>query len=134
MTDKERRAMYLDLIREGKGPITAAHAVGMTLAAMNSYLDADVAFRTEVEEARAYVLEKIEEATYKSAMEGDFNSRKMVLESHLPDKWTKPSDTLNLNVHHDNEVDVAALHAKLDAIHRKELESGEEAGPTESAE
>lgn len=134
MTDAERRAMYLDLIREGKGPITAARAVGMSVAAMNAYLDADVQFRLEVEEAQAYVLEQIEEATYKAAIAGDFNSRKLVLESHMPDKWTKPTDTLNLNVQHENDVDVAALHAKLDALHRKELESGEEAGPAESAD
>lgn len=134
MTDAERRAEYVKLIREGKGPITAARAVGMTLAAMNAHLEADLPFRLEVEEAKADLIEQLEEVAYKKALAGDFNALKMALESHLPDKWTKPSDTLNLNVNHEGDIDMAALHAKLDAIQRKELERAEEDRPAESSD
>lgn len=135
MTDAERRATYLQLVREGKGEVTCARAVDMTVGAMRAYISADVGFAQDIEHARAELLEQAEEVAYKKALAGDFNALKMVLESHLPDKWTKPTDTLNLNVNSGEDIDVAALHAKLAAIdQRKEVGSGEEDRPAEGSE
>jgi hypothetical protein len=132
VTDAELKQRYIELIREGRGPHMAAREIGMTVTAMNTYLNADLAFKVAVDEARAELLESIEYANYTKAKAGDFNAIKLALESHLPDKWLKPNDPMvQLNIGKEDNVDISELHKKLEALRAREVERGP--GPEKEA-
>ncbi len=116
MTNDQLKQQYLDEIRKGKGPITAARAIGSTQAMMNEYLAMDLLFAEQVDEARAEALEAVEAKVFERATEGDLGAAKMILESHLPDKWTRPDKDMILRLGRiEEDIDIAALHARLEA-------------------
>lgn len=137
MTDEELQQRYVDLVRSGAGPITAARGVGSTQRAMAAYIEANLSFMLRVEDAKGELLEAAEHQVWAAAtrtiieedgtevLAGDPWALRMVLESHAPETWAKPSQDTVLRIGAaDDNVDVSDLHRRLAAAQQaKELTS-----------
>lgn len=110
------RERYLELKREGKGPVTCARGVGATVAAMNAYLAADYEFAQQVEEAEAEALERVANKQWERAQEGDWAPAIALLQAKDPDNWLKPDREMTLRLARaEEDIDVDALHKKLES-------------------
>ncbi len=125
--DDELREQYLALVRQGKGPVTCARAVGATARAMAAYIAADIRFAEQVDEARAEALELVANAAWERAQGGDWAVAKELLQAGDPDTWMPVKDqNLRLTVGSDDDIDIGELHKRLASQPMKELSRGED--------
>ena len=118
MSEHEDAAIrvYLEAIRSGYGPIMAARLVNSTAAEIERFARLNEPFAQSVREAVDESLERVESKVKESAQEGDMTAAKLVLESHLPEKWSKPDREMLVRLGAPVEIDVADLHSRLKAL------------------
>ncbi len=113
--------VYLEARRSGIGEIRAARLVGCTKEEIERFARLNESFGLSLEEAVHESLERIEEKIKESAQDGDFQAAKLVLETHLPEKWIRPEREVLIKLGQPEEIDVAALHRKLQALSAGEI-------------
>jgi hypothetical protein len=141
MAEAEELAIevYLEARRNGAGPIVAARMVNSTAEDIERYARLNESFATAVRDAVEESLERIEMRVKDSAQSGDMTAAKMVLESHLPERWSKPEKEMLLRLGQPVEIDVAELHSRLkelaagDVIDVEEVETDESTLSTEDS-
>jgi len=118
MADAEALAIevYLEARRNGAGPIVAARLVNSTAEDIERFARLNESFATAVRDAVEESLERIEMRVKTSAQTGDMTAAKLVLESHVPERWSKPDKEMILRLGEPVEIDVPALHARLKAL------------------
>lgn len=117
---------YLSYRREGVGPNSAAIKVGVRPRAMAAYIEGNLEFAMKVDEALAERIEAVEEQAWAAATrtttdEDGFEIKagepwaiKMVLESHLPDTWSRPDREAILRIGAAaDDIDINELHKRL---------------------
>ena len=126
MSDNEKRALYLEMVAEGKGPITCARAIGATHAAMKAIIAVDPEFRDAVEDAKAEAVERVANRAWEMAQMGNKDYALPILQSRKPEDFLPVKDmTLRLGKA-EEDIDVGTLHQRLAAQAPKELLSGED--------
>lgn len=121
--DDEVIEVYLELRRQGMGEKAAARFLGTTHREIAAYAAANPDFAMALEDALAERLEKVAEAVYRAAQDGDMTAAKQVLESHAPAEWTKPTPEMILKVRRDEPLtleEVSSLRERLERAARKE--------------
>lgn len=118
--------VYLEARRHGYGPIMAARLVNSTAADIEQFARLNESFANAVREAVDESLERIESRVKGSAQDGDMTAAKLVLESHLPETWTKPDKEMVLRLGEAPEINVPELHARLKALDAGEILDVEE--------
>lgn len=108
--------VYLEARRRGMGEVVAARLVHSTAKEIERFARLNPSFADALEEAKAESLERIEFKIKEAAQDGDFQAAKLVLESHVPERWTKPDREMIVRLGQPEEIDVAALHQRLQAI------------------
>lgn len=108
--------VYLEARRDGVGEIAAARLVNSSAKEIERFARLNPRFADALEDAIAESLERIEAKVKESAQDGDFQAAKLVLESHLPERWTKPDREMIVRLGQPEEIDVVALHKRLEAI------------------
>lgn len=119
---------YLDMRREGMGERQAARALGVSHREIMAYAEAVPSFKMALEDALIERIEAVEHKVYEAGQAGDITAAKMVLESHLPAEWTKPTPEMLVKVQRDEPMtleEVNVLRQKLEAAkHKAELDAG----------
>lgn len=108
--------VYLEARRNGMGEIAAARKVNSTAKEIERFARLNPSFADALEDAVNESLERIEFKMKEAAQDGDFQAGKLVLETHLPTKWVKPERELLIRLGQPEEIDVAELHKRLEAI------------------
>lgn len=114
---------YLELRRQGMGERQAARVVNSTHRDIQQYADMNPDFAARLEDALLERLERVEAKMWQAAQEGSETAGKLVLESHAPTEWTKPTPDMILRVQQDADtIDIEALRQRLEAAqHQQEL-------------
>lgn len=130
MDDVELQETYIERIRQGDGPITAARRVHATSRDIARYMEVDKGFAIRVEEARGEFTEALERVAHDKALDGDTQLLLASLKARRPADWMPPDKDLILKVQHELPTDheISELHARLRAIETtsKELAPYEE--------
>lgn len=113
--------VYLEARRAGHGPIMAARLVNSAAAEIDRFARLNESFALAVQDAVNESLERIESKVKESAQDGDMVAAKLVLESHLPEQWSKPDREVLLRLGQPEEIDVSALHKRLKALDAGEI-------------
>jgi hypothetical protein len=123
ISEQQVMALYLDMRRSGVGERAAARYLGTSHREIAAYAEAVPAFKLALEDAIHERLERVAEAVYVAGANGDITAAKLVLESHAPAEWTKPTPEMLVKVQRDEPLtldEVADLHKRLAAAARKE--------------
>jgi hypothetical protein len=121
--DAEVIELYLEMRRQGVGERSAARYIGASHREIAAYAEAVPEFKAALEDALAERIEKVAEQVYVAGQAGDIAAAKMVLESHSPSEWVKPTPEMLVKVQRDEPLtldEVAELKKKLEAAAHKE--------------
>ena len=121
------KRVYLDALRDGKGPIVAAREINRLASDMDRFIRLDESFALQVQEAVAESIERIEAKVKETAQAGDFQAAKLVLETHKPEQWMKPEREVLLKMDAQS-VDIPELHARLTALREAEIQRALDSG------
>lgn len=80
--DEERRAAYLNALREGSLKFEASKKAGVSYATIERYRAANEEFHKEERLAQAEANEEVEKVLRQMALEGDLGAMKMWLHAH----------------------------------------------------
>ena len=123
MGDEAVIALYLEMRRYGVGERAAARYLGTSHREIAAYAEAVPAFKLALEDAIHERLERVAEAVYVAGQQGDMTAARMVLESHAPAEWTKPTPEMLVKVQRDEPLtldEVSDLKKRLEAAAHKE--------------
>ena len=81
------REAYLEAVRSGDGPLTAADAVGVSTATVRAMMSADAEFAAEAKDAERYATEQVQKALYEAAMSGNVPAIQLWLRHRDPERW-----------------------------------------------
>lgn len=118
LSDNEDGAIkvYLEARRSGIGEIRAARLVGCTKEEIDRFARLNESFGLDLEEAVQESLERIEEKVKETAQDGDFQAAKLVLETHVPERWTKPDREMVVRLGQAEDIDTKELYTRLLAL------------------
>ena len=81
------KGAYLEAVRLGDGPLTAADAVGVSTATVRAMMSADADFAAQVKDAERYATEQVQKALYEAAMSGNVPAIQLWLRHRDPEHW-----------------------------------------------
>ena len=81
------REDYLEAVRSGDGPMTAADAAGATWADVRTTMAADPEFASQVNDAERFATEQVQKALYEAAMSGNVPAIQLWLRHRDPEHW-----------------------------------------------
>jgi len=115
----DQRKVLIELLRKGFSRNEACKQAGISLSNLIKYIARDEEIRNAITEAELEACEKIENALYKSALEGNFQAQKFWLCNRAPDRWkdvssrsSRDSGSASIEVHVKNvfeDIDRLAL-------------------------
>lgn len=85
--DDLKKAMYLNLIRQGVRRIRAAEYVGVSYATVQEHFLRFPEFLEAVSEAEMFRVDMVEEALYETAIAGNVVAQQVVLFNRRPEEW-----------------------------------------------
>ncbi|MDY0339893.1 MAG: hypothetical protein RBS17_01595 [Coriobacteriia bacterium] len=86
MTAAKKEA-YLEAIRKGALKGAAAEAIGVTRGTICAHVRSDPEFARAIEEAEMSLVQVVEDALYKAAVEGNVTAQQVILYNRAPDRW-----------------------------------------------
>lgn len=123
--DATRRELFLDLMRKGVRRYHACKKVGISRTTLAKYINNNDKFAAEVVQAEMDANELVEQAMFKSAINGNVTAQQVWLYNRDPERWRdKRNVTIPQKTESDGFLEALAAktrevwrdHAKADAV------------------
>lgn len=108
-------AHFLKLLEQGLQPAQAAKKIGITPQQVNRRKNTDPEFKEAIAEARAIATEKVVNAMFESALNGNFQAQNKILEQLDPETW-KADKTIKIEQTTMYEISASDSMAKITAL------------------
>lgn len=82
-----KKEAYLEALRRGSLRGAAAKAVGVTRWTILHHARQDPEFAKAIEDAEMSLVQVVEDALYKAAVEGNVTAQQVILYNRAPDRW-----------------------------------------------
>lgn len=115
---EDSRAMwahFLKLLEQGLQPAQAAKKIGVRPQQVNRRKNTDPEFKEAIAEARAIATEKVVNAMFESALNGNFQAQNKILEQLDPETW-KADKTIKIEQTTVHEISATDSMAKITAL------------------
>lgn len=108
-----QQAAYLTRLAKGASPAAACAALGLSVSAVLTTMDAEAAFRRQLQQIDQLLSQNVAAALYRAAMEGNVSAQTFLLKNRPPPDWQTSADSVDL------PQDLSALtDDELDALLR----------------
>jgi len=113
----DQKMVIIDLLKKGVSRTEACRKAGVNVTTFNRYMAIDPDLREIVTEIELQTCEKVEEALYQAALNGNFQAQKFWLCNRFPERWKdissrqeKSTKSIEVNVHNIiDDIDRLAL-------------------------